>query len=73
MGDVKRDPNVPPVSRAMGLLRVGLGLAQVMAATVALCFLLTIGMTNLTLGATAVTLFLTVLSRLLFAKSDRKH
>jgi hypothetical protein len=44
-----------------------------MGATAILYFLLSTGMTGLTLWATAVTLFLTVLSRLIFARVDRKE
>ena len=60
------------MSRTWAVLRVGLGLAQVMGATAALYFLLTTGMTDLTLWATAVTLFFMVLSRMIFARLDRK-
>jgi hypothetical protein len=49
-----------------------LGLAQVMGATMTLTFLPATGLTDLTLGATGVTLVLTVLSRLIFAGPGRK-
>ena len=58
-------------SRPLGLLRTGLGLAQVMGAAATLYFLLTTGLTNLTLWATVATLCFLVLSRLLFARRDR--
>lgn len=59
-------------SRPLGLLRVLLGLAQVMGATIALHLLLTTGLTGPTLWATAGTLFFVVPSRLIFAPPDRK-
>ena len=60
------------MSRTWAVLRVGLGLAQIMGATAAFYFLLTTGVKDLTLWATAVTLFFMVLSRLIFARLDRK-
>ena len=59
-------------NRPLALLRVGLGLAQVMGATTTLYLLLTTGISDLTVWATAVTLCFTILSRLIFAKLDRK-
>ncbi len=61
------------MSRMWAVVRIGLGLAQVMGVTNAVYFLLTTGMTDLTLWATAVTLILMVMSRLIFAKLDRKE
>jgi len=55
----------------MALVRIGLGLAQVMGATVALYFLLATGTSDLTMWATMATLFFVVLSRLIFARLDR--
>ena len=57
----------------MGCCSVGLGLAQVMGATIAVVFLIQTGMSSPTIVATGVTLFFVVLSRLLFSKSDRKE
>ncbi len=59
-------------TRPLGLLRMGLGLAQVMGATVAFYLLLTTGMTNLTVWATTATLFFLILSRMIFSRRDRK-
>jgi hypothetical protein len=59
-------------SRPLALLRVGLGTAPVMAATVTLYLLLMIGMTDVTIWATVVTLALVVLSRVLFQNLDWK-
>jgi hypothetical protein len=57
-------------NRPLGLLRVGLRLAQVMGATVALYFLATTGVSNPTLWATTATVFFLILSRLIFARRD---
>jgi hypothetical protein len=57
-------------NRPLGLLRVGLGLAQVMAATTALYFLLATGVSDLTVRATTATTFFVILSRLIFAGRD---
>lgn len=59
-------------NRPQGVLRVGLGLAQVMGATVACYLLLTTGMSNLTVWATTATLFFLVVSKVLFSWLDRK-
>ncbi len=58
-------------NRPLGLLRIGLGLAQVMGATIAIYLLLTTGMANLTVWASTATLFFLILSRLIFARRDR--
>ncbi len=60
-------------NRALGLLRIGLGLAQVMGATATLYFLLMTGLSDLTLWATTATLFFLVLSRVMFAGRDRNR
>jgi len=59
-------------NRPLALLRVGLGLAQVMGATITLSLLLMTGISALTMGGTAVTLVFSLLSRFIFAKVDRK-
>jgi hypothetical protein len=60
------------MNKGMALVRVALGLTQVMAATVTLYFLVQTGMSNLTTVATVVTLLLVVVSKLLFGRLDRK-
>lgn len=60
------------MKRLLGACRVVLGLAQVMAATVTLAFLVQTGTSGLTVTATLVTLSLVVLSKLLFGRMDRK-
>jgi hypothetical protein len=61
------------MNRKWAAVRVGLGLAQVMGATITLVFLLQTGASGPTMIATGATLFFVVLSRLLFSKSDRKE
>jgi hypothetical protein len=65
--DFMGEPNRP-----LALLRVGLGLAQVMGATITLYLLLMSGVSALTMAGTAVTLVLSLLSRLIFAKLDHQ-
>lgn len=72
MRDVNQEQDVVPLNRAWAVFRIGLGLAQMMGATITLFLLLRIGVTNLTVWATAATLSLTVLSKLMFARMDRK-
>jgi hypothetical protein len=59
-------------NRPLALLRVGLGLAQVMGATISFYLLLMTGISALTMWGTAVTLVFSLLSRLIIAKLDRK-
>jgi hypothetical protein len=54
--------------RAWAVFRVALGVAQVMAATVTLVFLIRTGTTGLTTAATVITLFFFVVSKTLFAR-----
>lgn len=61
------------MDKAGAVVRVALGLAQVMGATVALYLLVQTGINGLTMGTTAVTLFCTVLSRLCCSEADRKR
>ena len=63
---------VPVMDKMGAVVRIGLGLAQVMGAVVTLVFLVPTGMSNPTIVATILTLLFVVLSRLLFAKTDRK-
>lgn len=58
------------MDKRMAVLRIGLGLAQIMGATVAVYLLMQTGASNLTIVATIVTLLLVMLSRLLFGKRD---
>lgn len=60
------------MNKQLAVLRIALGLAQIMGATVALCLFLQTGASDLTIGVTVVTLLLVVLSRLLFGKRDRQ-
>jgi hypothetical protein len=60
-------------NRPLGLLRVGLGLAQVMGATITFLLLLATGLSDLTMWATTATVFFLILSRVIFAKRDRKR
>jgi hypothetical protein len=60
------------MGRAWAVLRIGLGLAQVIGATITLVLLVQTGMTTPTIVATVVTLLFVTLSRLLFAGPDRK-
>jgi hypothetical protein len=60
------------MSKGWAAARVGLGLAQVMGATVSLYLLVQIAVNALTLGAIAVMFFFTALSRLCFSKADRE-
>jgi hypothetical protein len=54
------------MNRTWAVVRIVLGIVQVMGATVALVFLLQTGASGLTIAATDVTLCFTCLSRLLF-------
>lgn len=60
------------MGRMWAVVRIGLGLAQVMGATVILYALVQTGISALTIGATVVTLGFIVLSKLLFGRQDRK-
>jgi hypothetical protein len=60
------------MNRNWALVRILLGLTQVMGATIALAFLVQTGASGSTMIATGATAFFVVLSRLLFSKSDRK-
>lgn len=58
------------MNRTWAVLRIGMGLAQIMGATVALYFLLATGTTEMTLWATAVTIFFLVVSRVVNARLE---
>lgn len=58
------------MSHTWAIVRIGLGLAQVMGATITLYLLLTAGLSDLTLWATVATLFFVVLSKVVVAKQD---
>jgi hypothetical protein len=60
------------MSRKWALVRVGMGIAQVMGATATLVFMAQTGMSQLTVAGVVATLLLVVLSRLLFSRKDRK-
>ena len=63
---------VAEMSRTLAVVRILLGIAQVMGATAALAVLVQTGASGLTAVATVVTLLFTCLSRLLFSGADRK-
>ncbi len=64
----KGGPNTKEKARAV--VRIALGTAQVMAATVILVLLIETGASSLTVVATVITLLLVVVSRTLFRKEN---
>lgn len=63
-------PPLTPRERKLAFLRIGLGTAQIMGATVSLILLLQTGTSGLSVGAVVLTGLITVVSMLLFRKQD---
>jgi hypothetical protein len=59
------------MDRRLAVLRIVLGLGQVVGVTAALCSLIQTGMSGLTVVATLVTLLPAVVSKLLFGRKKR--
>lgn len=73
MGESEQPDSDRPTKeeKAWAVVRVALGVAQVMAATITVVFLVQSGTSGLTIAATVITLFLIVVSKMVFAREKQ--